>query len=89
MRLRNMVEMLGHWRTYVPRDDHLTQLGGRVLLESDASLLCSHRDRGLPGFSATMTRPLAFLDPYLGTGLWRRGGNGDRHAGSPIAHTRM
>lgn len=53
MRLRNMVEMLGNWRTYVPRDD---------------SLLYSHRDRGLPGFSATMTRPLAFLDPYLGTG---------------------
>ena len=34
----------------------------------DDSLLYSYRDRGLPGFSATMNRPLAFLDPYLGTG---------------------
>lgn len=69
VRLRNMVEVLGHWRTYVPRDDHLTQRGGTVLLESDDSVLYSHRDQGLLGFSATMARPLAFLDPYLGTGL--------------------
>jgi hypothetical protein len=46
------LDRFGHWRTYVPRDDHLTQRGGTFLL----------------GFSATMTRPLSFLDPYLGTG---------------------
>ena len=66
VRLQNMVEVLGHWRTYVPRDDFLTQRGGTFLLEADDSLLYSHRDRGILGFSATMDRPLAFLEPFLG-----------------------
>jgi hypothetical protein len=65
VRLRNMVEVLGHWRTYVPRDDFLTQRGATYLLEGDDSLLYSFQDRGLLGFSATMARPLSFLDPYL------------------------
>ena len=65
VRLRNMVEVLGHWRTYVPRDDFLTQRGGTWLLERDDSLLYSFQDRGLLGFSATMARPLSFLDPWL------------------------
>lgn len=66
VRLRNMAEVLGHWRTYVPRDDFLTQRGGTYLLEADDTLLYSHRDPGILGFSATMARPLSFLDPYLG-----------------------
>jgi hypothetical protein len=65
VRLRNMVEVLGHWRTYVPRDDFLTQRGATYLLERDDSVLYSFTDRGLLGFSATMARPLSFLDPYL------------------------
>ncbi len=65
VRLRNMIEVLGHWRVYVPRDDFLTQRGGTYLLERDDSLLYSFQDRGLLGFSATMARPLSFLDPYL------------------------
>ena len=65
VRLRNMVEVLSHWRTYVPRDDHLTQRGATYLLERDDSLLYGFQDRGLLGFSATMARPLSFLDPYL------------------------
>lgn len=65
IRLRNMAEVLGHWRTYVPSDDYLTQRGGTFLLDRDDSLLYSHRDRGILGFSATMARPLSFLDPYL------------------------
>ncbi len=66
VRLRNMTEVLGHWSTYVPRDDFLTQRGGTFLLEADDTLLYSHRDRGILGFSATMARPLSFLDPFLG-----------------------
>ncbi|WP_159820536.1 peroxiredoxin-like family protein [Cyanobium sp. Copco_Reservoir_LC18] len=66
VRLRNMAEVLGHWRTYVPRDDFLTQRGGTYLLEADDTLLYSHRDPGILGFSATMARPLSFLEPYLG-----------------------
>ena len=65
VRLRNMVEVLGRWRTYVPSDAHITQRGGTILLDADDTLLYSHRDRGILGFSATMERPLAFLDPYL------------------------
>ncbi len=65
VRLQNMVEVLGHWRTYVPTDDHLTQRGGTFLLESDDTLLDSHRDAGILGFSATMARPLSFLEPWL------------------------
>ncbi len=67
VRLRNMLEVLGHWRTYVPRDDFMTQRGGTYLLESDDTVLYSHHDRGILGFSETMARPLSFLDPYLET----------------------
>jgi hypothetical protein len=66
IRLRNMSEVLGHWRTYVPRDDFLTQRGGTFLLEADDTLLVEHRDRGILGFSATMEQPLRFLEPVLG-----------------------
>lgn len=65
LRLRNMVEVLGHWRTYVPTDAYITQRGGTFLLEADNSLLYTHRDPGILGFSATMGRPLSFLRPYL------------------------
>jgi hypothetical protein len=65
VRLQNMVEVLSHWRTYVPRDDFIGQRGGTYLLAEDDSLLYGHRDRGILGFSATMARPLSFLDPYL------------------------
>jgi AhpC/TSA antioxidant enzyme len=66
VRLRNMVEVLGNWRTYVPSDAYITQRGGTFLLDADDSLLYVHRDPGILGFSATMARPLAFLEPYLG-----------------------
>ena len=65
VRLRNMVEVLGRWRTYVPSDAHITQRGGTFLLEADDTLLYSHRDAGILGFSATMAQPLAFLEPWL------------------------
>jgi hypothetical protein len=50
----------------VPRDDFITQRGGTFLLEANDTLLYSHRDPGILGFSATMGRPLAFLEPFLG-----------------------
>ncbi|EAQ73932.1 MULTISPECIES: AhpC/TSA family protein [unclassified Synechococcus] len=65
VRLRNMTEVLGHWSTYVSRNDFLTQRGGTFLLDTDDTLLYSYRDRGILGFSATMARPLSFLDPLL------------------------
>ncbi len=45
VRLRNMGEVLAHWRTYVPRDDFLPQRGGTFLLGEDDTLLYEHRDR--------------------------------------------
>ena len=60
-----MIEVLGHWRTYVPNDAFLTQRGGTYLLDADDSLLYSYQDRGILGFSATMARPLRYLEPYL------------------------
>ena len=65
VRLQNMVEVLGRWRTYVPRDAYITQRGGTWLLDGNNHVLYSYRDRGILGFSATMARPLAYLDPYL------------------------
>jgi len=65
LRLRNMAEVMAHWSTYVPRDDFITQRGGTYLLDANDNLLYSYQDRGILGFSATMARPLSFLDPYL------------------------
>lgn len=65
VRLRNMNEVLRHWRTYVPDERFITQRGGTFLFDADESLLYVHRDRGILDFSATMHRPLAFLDPWL------------------------
>jgi hypothetical protein len=65
VRLRNMSEVLSNWRTYVPRDDFINQRGGTYLIDADDRLLYSHRDPGILGFSATMHRPLNFLEPFL------------------------
>lgn len=61
LRLRNMVESLSHWRTYVPDGSYLTQRGGTFLFDAQGNLLYEHRDRGLLGFAANMSRPLSFL----------------------------
>ena len=64
-RLLNMNEVLRNWRTYVPCDDYIIQRGATVLLDVDDSVLYCHRDQSLLGYSATMNRPLAFLDGVL------------------------
>ena len=65
IRLRNMIEVLSNLRTYLPRDDFITQRGGTYLLDCDDTLLYSHQDKGILGFSETMAKPLSFLDQYL------------------------
>jgi hypothetical protein len=65
LRLRNMTEVLGHWKTYVPNAAYLTQRGGTFLFDGAGRLLYEHRDRGVLGFSETMTNPLAFLENYV------------------------
>jgi hypothetical protein len=61
LRLRNMTEVLGHWKTYVPDGAYLTQRGGTFLFNAQGELLYEHRDRGILGFAADMSRPLSFL----------------------------
>ncbi|MFP4099433.1 AhpC/TSA family protein [Coleofasciculus sp.] len=62
LRLRNMVEVLSHWKTYVPNPAYMTQRGATFLFDTDGKLLYEHRDRGILGFAANMSRPLSFLD---------------------------
>ena len=57
-----MIEVLSHWRTYVPDERWMTQRGATVLLDDANTLLYSWQDRGLLGFTATMADPLRFLD---------------------------
>jgi AhpC/TSA antioxidant enzyme len=61
LRLRNMAEVLGNWSTYVPDPRYLTQRGGTFLFDRDRSVVYAHRDRGILGFAANMSQPLAFL----------------------------
>jgi hypothetical protein len=65
VRLANMREVLGAWGTYVSDPRWIAQRGGTFLLEADDTVLYSHRDPGILGFSETMAEPLRFLDPWL------------------------
>ena len=61
LRLRNMTEVLSHWKTYVPDGTYLTQRGGTFLFNGQGELLYEHRDRAILGFAANMGNPLSFL----------------------------
>lgn len=65
LRLRNMAEVLGHWRTYVPDAAYLTQRGGTFLFDSKGELLYEYRDRGILGFADNMSRPLEVIHQIL------------------------
>ena len=62
LRLRNMVEVLGNWKTYVPDAAYLTQRGATFLFEADGRLVYEWRDRNILGFAENMSNPLSFLD---------------------------
>ncbi len=62
LRLRNMTEVLSHWKTYVPNPAYLTQRGATFLWDAQGNLIYEHRDRGILGFAAEMSHPLSFLD---------------------------
>lgn len=61
LRLRNMGEVLRHWKTYVPDAAFLTQRGATFLFTAQGELLYEHRDRAILGFAETMSNPLQFL----------------------------
>jgi AhpC/TSA antioxidant enzyme len=64
LRLKNMSESLGHWQTYVPDARYMTQRGATYLFDDQKALVYQHRDRGILGFAANMSRPLAFLEEH-------------------------
>jgi hypothetical protein len=65
LRLRNMAEVLTHWKTYVPNPAYLTQRGGTFLFDNQGKILYEHRDRCILGFAENMSQPLSFLDRCL------------------------
>lgn len=63
LRLRNMAEVLGNWKTYVPDAAYLTQRGATFLFEAgEREVLYEWRDRNILGFAENMSNPLSFLD---------------------------
>lgn len=78
LRLRNMAEVLGRWKTYVPDPAYMTQRGATFLFDrvgspstnlvdrdADRALLYEHRDRGILGFAEYPSDPLSFLDSFI------------------------
>jgi hypothetical protein len=61
LRLKNMMEVLKHWNTYVPNDKYLTQRGGTFLFNKEGELIYEYRDKGILGFAENMNNPLIFL----------------------------
>ena len=61
LRLRNMMEVLSNWNTYVPDASYLTQRGGTFLFDERGRLVYEHRDRNILGFAANMSDPLSFI----------------------------
>ena len=61
LRLKNMIEVLNNWKTYVPNTAYITQRGGTFLFDSQGNLIYEHRDAGILGFSENMSNPLSFI----------------------------
>ena len=53
--------MLSDWLTDLPRDDLLTKQGGTFLPDAYDTILYSHQELGILGFSQTMGWPINFL----------------------------
>ena len=62
VRLRNMVQVLSNWNTYVPDASHMTQRGGTFLFDVNGEVIYEYRDRGILGFAEKMANPLDFLE---------------------------
>lgn len=57
LRLRNMAEVLGNWKTYVPDAAYLTQRGATFLLQGEKVVYEWH-DRNILGFAQNMGDPI-------------------------------
>ena len=66
VRLRNMVEVLSRWDTYVTNRETVALRGATYLFDETGEVLYAYRHRGVLTYSETMPRPLSFLAPYIG-----------------------
>lgn len=66
VRLRAMVEVLTNFDDYVPDQRYLDWRGATILFDRDGKVEYMYRDKGVLTYSATMSRPLSFLAPYIG-----------------------
>lgn len=71
VRLKNMVEVLTKWDTYVSNPLTISQRGATYLFDSDGNELYSYKTPGVLTYSETMARPLTFLSPYIGEDIAR------------------
>ena len=66
VRLRHMVEVLSNWDEYVSSPLHIAMRGATYLFDEEGACLYEYRSKGVLTYSATMRRPLTFLEPYIG-----------------------
>lgn len=67
VRLKNMVEVLTKWDTYVSNPITIDQRGATYLLDNESGkVLYEYKHKGVLTYSETMPRPLTFLAPYIG-----------------------
>jgi hypothetical protein len=66
VRLRAMVEVLSNFEEYVPDQRHLDWRGATFLFDGQGEVEYTYRNKGVLTYSASMSRPLSFLAPYIG-----------------------
>lgn len=66
VRLRGMVETLSNFNEYVPDQTLLHLRGATFLFGENGQVHYQHYDTGVLSYSATMKRPLSYLEPYIG-----------------------
>ena len=61
-----MVEVLSNWDEYVSDPLHIAMRGATYLFDEEGACLYEYRSKGVLTYSATIRRPLTFLEPYIG-----------------------
>jgi hypothetical protein len=76
VRLRCMVEVLSNWDAYVS-DLRYVDVRGATYVVDGEEILYEYKHRGVLTYSATMSRPLSFLAPFIGARALNPLGLGD------------
>eukprot|EP00747_Dinoflagellata_sp_TGD_P039069 gnl/TRDRNA2_/TRDRNA2_140044_c0_seq1.p1 gnl/TRDRNA2_/TRDRNA2_140044_c0~~gnl/TRDRNA2_/TRDRNA2_140044_c0_seq1.p1 ORF type:complete len:258 (+),score=15.32 gnl/TRDRNA2_/TRDRNA2_140044_c0_seq1:220-993(+) len=76
VRLRTIAEWWFNFNEYVKNPAHLAQRGATFVFQ-EGNTLYEWKDRGLLQYSQTMSRPLSFLEPYIGKRAFNPLGLGD------------